>query len=387
MTSPESTSKKKLIVGLFPDLRGVGGVQEAGRQTAAALERIALRKNWSTCFLSLNDTPGAQSFQADSSRIPFLGFGRAKLKFILAAIGVAAKGADIVLALHPHLAPVAACMRLACRGRLKTIVISHGVEVWKRLSLLRRNALARADRVVAPSSDTVGKLASIQGVPTENIRKLAWPLSPGFLALADAHAELPEPPHFPQGQIVLTVGRWSASERYKGADELIRAVAQLCPTFPGLNLVAVGGGDDLPRLRMLASELCIADRVHFFDGLSREELAACYARANIFALPSTGEGYGMVFLEAMAFAAPIVAAACGGSTDLVHDGSNGLLVAPDNPSELSRALGRLLTDDSLRLRLGHCGAETVRRQYRFETFEANLERILDECCMDSRPRA
>jgi phosphatidylinositol alpha-1,6-mannosyltransferase len=282
---------------------------------------------------------------------------------------------------------VATCMKLASPNHIKTIVMSHGVEVWQRLSLIRRNALLQADCVVAPSADTMEKLAAVQGVTQERIRKLAWPLSPKFLTLADSPAALPETPHFPQGQIILTVGRWSASERYKGADELIRAMAQLCPASPGLHLVAVGGGDDLPRLRALASELGIAGRVHFFDSLSREEVAACHARAYIFALPSTGEGFGMVFLEAMAFGVPIIAATCGGATDLVHDGSNGLLVGPNNVGELAQAVERLLKDDSLRLRLGRCGAETVRQQYRFEIFEANLERILEECGMDSRPQA
>jgi phosphatidyl-myo-inositol dimannoside synthase len=386
MTALEPTPEKRCIVGLFPELLGVGGVQEAGRQTAAALEKIALRKNWRTSFLGLNDPRGEQSLDVDSGRITFLGFGRAKFKFILAAAG-AAKDAEIVLALHPHLAPAAACMKLVSRGRPQTIVTSHGVEVWERLSFLRRNALSHADRVVAPSNDTAAKLAAIQGVATEKIRKLAWPLSPTFLALADSRAELPKSPQLPGGQIILTVGRWSASERYKGTDELIRATAELCPTFPGLHLVAVGGGDDLPRLEKLTSEAGIRDRVHFFDGLSREEVASCYARATIFALPSTGEGYGMVFLEAMAFGAPIVAAACGGSTDLVRDGSNGLLVAPNSVAELAKALERLFKDDSLRLRLGHCGSETVRQRYRFETFEANLERILEECGMASGTEA
>ena len=86
----------------------------------------------------------------------------------------------------------------------------------------------------------------------------------------------------------------------------------------------------------------------------------------------------------MAFGVPIIAAACGGSTDLVHDCTNGLLVPPNNVGELAHALERLLKDRSLSLRLGRCGAETVRQQYRFEIFEANLERILGECGMDSR---
>jgi phosphatidylinositol alpha-1,6-mannosyltransferase len=384
MSARQSGPRAKRVIGLFPGLLGAGGVQEAGRQTAVALEQIAARRGWFTHFLSLNDPPGRQSFDTGESKISFRGFGRAKGQFVFAALRLVQRDARIVLAAHPHLAIVAHFMKLASLERLKTIVMSHGVEVWKPLPFLRHNALLRADRLVAPSSDTSQRLAAVQNIAKERIRKLAWPLSPKFLVLADSRAELPESPHLPQGQIILTVGRWSASERYKGADDLIRAVAQLCPAFPGLHLVAVGGGDDLPRLREIVSETGIANRVHFFDGLSREEVAACYARAHIFALPSTGEGYGMVFLEAMAFGAPIVAAACGGSTDLVHDGSNGLLVPPKNVEELAHALGRLLTDDSLRLRLGRRGAETVRQRYRFEIFEANLERILEECGMDSR---
>lgn len=387
MSARQSTPKTKRIIGLFPELLGVGGVQEAGRQTAAALQRIAVRNGWSTRFLSLNDPPGAHSFYAGDSRIPFLGFERAKLRFVLAALRLARRDARIALAAHPHLAIVADSMMLIAVGRLKTIVMSHGVEVWNPLPVLRRNALLRADRVVAPSNDTAQKLAAVQGVAREKIRKLAWPLSPDFLFFADSPIELPLSRQLPQGQIILTVGRWSESERYKGADELIRAVAKLRPAFPGLNLVAVGRGDDLPRLRMLASGVGVADRVHFLDDLSGEEVASCYARADIFALPSTGEGYGMVFLEAMAFGKPVVAAACGGSTDLVLDGANGLLVPPDDVEQLARALERLLKDESLRSRLGRCGAETVRRQYRFEVFEANLERILEECGLDSRVRA
>ncbi len=119
--------------------------------------------------------------------------------------------------------------------------------------------------------------------------------------------------------MVLTVGRWAATERYKGADELIEAIAQLQASMPELHLVVVGGGDDLPRLRKLASDRGIFDRVVFLEGLSREQIAACYAHCDVFALPSTGEGFGLVFLEAMAFGKPVVGADSGGIPDLVED--------------------------------------------------------------------
>ncbi len=123
--------------------------------------------------------------------------------------------------------------------------------------------------------------------------------------------------------------------------------------------------------------------MRFFTNLSRQQIAACYARSEIFALPSTGEGFGLVFLEAMAFGKPVIAAACGGSTDVVQDSVNGLLVSPHDLKGLVEALCRLLEDSKLRMELGRRGAEIVRQQYSFEVFQSQLEQIIEECGMDS----
>jgi glycosyltransferase involved in cell wall biosynthesis len=125
----------------------------------------------------------------------------------------------------------------------------------------------------------------------------------------------------------------------------------------------------------LAAELGIASAVRFLTGLPKQELAACYARADIFALPSTGEGFGLVFLEAMECAKPIVAAA-GDSTDLVEHNVNGLLIAPRDRAALSNALDRLLRDSSKRSTLGQRRAEIVRRKYRFDLFQSQFAPIL-----------
>jgi glycosyltransferase involved in cell wall biosynthesis len=184
------------------------------------------------------------------------------------------------------------------------------------------------------------------------------------------------PLEFPPGKVILTVGRWAASERYKGADDLIAAVAQLRPKFPNLHLVLIGQGDDVVRLQTLAAKVSTTDTVHFIQGISREELAACYARADIFALPSTGEGFGLVFLEAMAFGKPIVAAAAGGATDPVENEINGLLVPAHNPEQLANALARLLNDEALRSALGRRGLEKIHSQYSFNRFESELDKTL-----------
>jgi phosphatidylinositol alpha-1,6-mannosyltransferase len=384
MNASHPPQKPMQLVGLFPDVLGIGGVQEVSRQTLSALQNIATQSNWSFTVLGLNDPPSVHEYSTAANPIAFRGFGRSKIRFVIAALRIARKKPRVVLAAHPNLAPAAAWMeRLA--PHMKVIVMAHGVEVWQPLPRRRLAALLSADIVLAASTSTVQKLTEVQGVPPEKIRKIPWPLDRDVLNMADA----PEPPVRPQGfppsPVILTVGRWAASEKYKGADGLIRALAQLRSSFPALNLVAVGAGDDLPRLQKVAADLGVSGSVRFLTGLSKSDLAACYAHADIFALPSTGEGFGLVFLEAMAFAKPIVAAAAGGSTDLIEDGVNGILVPPGDDAALTAALERLLRDDSLRQSLGQRGAEIVRRKYQFSTFQSQLAALLTACGLDSLP--
>ena len=382
MNASHPAHKPVQLIGLFPDLLGIGGIQEVSRQTVRALMDISAQGGWSCNLLGLNDPPGIQEYSTGAKTISFRGFGRSKLRFVLAALQNARKKPRIVVAAHPNLAVPAAWMkRLA--PQMKVIVMAHGVEVWQPLPPRRRAAFLAADIVLAASASTVQKLTEVQGVPPEKIRKLPWPLDPGILSMADAPEHLPLPNDFPPSPVILTVGRWAASEQYKGVDDLIRALAQLRSAFPGLSLVAVGAGDDLPRIRRIAADLGVSSSVRFLSRLPTPELAACYARADIFALPSTGEGFGVVFLEAMAFGKPIVAVAAGGSTDLVEDAVNGILVPPRDQPALAQALERLLRDDPLRLALGRRGAEIVRHKYRFEAFQAQLAAILADCGLDS----
>ena len=379
MTVPEHATHDRKIVGLFTDLLGIGGVQEAGRLTAAALTEIASAGGWTFEVLSLNDPAGEHALPYCDSEMKFSGFGRDKARFVLSAMGKAfrapRKGTSIVLAAHPHLA-VPACYMQRVNPAFRTIVMSHGVEVWSPLSPRRFHALQKASMVLAPSNYTAREIADKQAICKSKIRRLPWPLNPSFLSLCRNPMELPLPPEFPRGEIILTVGRWAAANRYKGTDALIRAIDRFRGSIPDVHLVAVGSGDDLPRLRQIAADQQITGQVHFLENLSQEEVAACYANSDVFALPSTGEGFGLVFLEAMAFAKPVVAVDAGGSTDLVRDGVNGLLVPRENIELLAQSLCRLLQDASLCRNMGECGAEIVRRDYQFSTFSSALKQSL-----------
>lgn len=379
---PNLQARPIQVIGLFPELSGVGGVQEASRLTAAAIEEIVMERGGVAQCISLNDSPALRVIDIAEHRIPFRGFGRGKVRFVLSGISHMRRTDRhlpvIVIAAHPHLA-IAADVMKRLFPRVRVIVLSHGIEVWRPLSATRTRALRRSQLILAPSRYTGEKLTEIQGVPPERVRRLPWPVNPEFERLACDRAKLSLPLGFPDGRIVLTVGRWAASERYKGVDDLIDAVAQLRPTYPDLHLVAVGEGDDVQRLSQLAAKLGVAGCVHFLSGLSRPQIAACYSRADIFALPSSGEGYGLVFLEAMTFAKPVVGAAAGGPLDLIQDGVNGILVPPRDSQKLTQALATLLSDEPLRTRMGRTGAHLIQEHYSFAAFKDGLNRIIDEC--------
>jgi phosphatidyl-myo-inositol dimannoside synthase len=366
-----------MIVGLFTELLAAGGVQTAGRHTAAVLASFACQSKWPYEFLSLNDSEGEHKASVGGLDFTFRGFRRNKASFVRASLELARRKPRVVVAGHPHLAAPAVMMKLLSPG-LQTVILSHGIEIWKPLSLFRRFALRRAGHVLAPSRDTASKLVSVQGIAESKVVLLPWAVDPDFLALASQADKLPLLREIPTGRVVLTVGRWKASERYKGVDTLLHAMSTLLRTYPDLHLVAVGDGDDLPRLENLAAKLEISPQVHFLRGLTKPELVACYARADVFALPSSGEGFGIVFLEAMALGKPVIGGAQGGITDIIESGRNGFLVPPGDAEQLAAVLKRLLNDARLRQGMGSSAKERVLTHYRFERFRYDLERLLGE---------
>ena len=118
-----------------------------------------------------------------------------------------------------------------------------------------------------------------------------------------------------------------ARERYKGHDRVIQALPQLVAAGHDVIYVVVGEGDDVGRLEALAVETGVADRVRFVGAVNRETLVDVYRAADLFVMPSTGEGFGIAFLEAMACGTPAVGLAIAGANDALADGELGAAVA------------------------------------------------------------
>jgi glycosyltransferase involved in cell wall biosynthesis len=373
-----------VLIGLFPELDAPGGVQRAGRHLASVMTEFAASRGMECRILSLNDGPELKRLTVAEREIVFTGSERAKGRFLTAAIRTARRPAGkskikLVVAGHPNLAPVVRAMRIAA-PRIKSIVCTHGVEVWEPMARLRRMALRSADMVLAPSKYTADHVAAVQRVATEKIRVLPWALDPQFEALASQALKAAAPRNFPEGRVILTVGRWLADERYKGMDTLITALPRLLPRWPELQLAAVGEGDDRAWLEDLAEETGVQRHVHFLSGLSDAELAACYAHCEMFALPSRGEGFGLVYLEAMACGKPVIGGAHGGAPEVIEDGKTGYLVPHGDAVQLATAIETLLADPALEKEMGRRGKQRVENEFRFSVFAKSFRKILRELC-------
>ncbi|HZP34542.1 MAG TPA: glycosyltransferase family 4 protein [Candidatus Acidoferrales bacterium] len=368
-----------MILGLFPELSAPGGIQRSSCLTALALRSFAAARGETSWFVSLKDSAEKRSVTAAGHEIPFTGCGGSKSLFLSHALGLAIRQPSLVVALHPNLAPVAIAMKLLAPG-MNTVVVVHGVEVWTPLPFLQRLALQSADRVIAPSQDTFSRTLKEQRVRSAKMRKLAWSLGPEFNECKPLLAPASRPANFPSGRIILTVGRWDASEAYKGVDHLIAAMPVLLKEFPDVQLAAVGEGTDLPRLRALARESGASDHIHFLPFIVHDQLPNAYDACEIFAMPSRGEGFGLVFIEAMARARPAIGGAHGGTPDVIDDGKTGFLVSYGDVNQLVDRLKRLLASERLRREMGVAALDKVKHEFTFTRFSSDLAAILTELC-------
>jgi phosphatidylinositol alpha-1,6-mannosyltransferase len=288
-----------------------------------------------------------------------------RLAYAAAALGLVwRRRPAVVFCGHLYMAPLSLLLARLVGARL--VVQLHGIEIWSAPSGLRRKALEAADMVLCVSRDTRARLLSAAVVDPSRVLVLpntvADDYTPGSGQAVRERLEL-------QGRFVLlTVGRLDARERYKGHDRVIEALASLEASREVTYLVA-GEGDDRARLQALAQARGVADRVRFLGQVPREELPDLYRAADLFVLPSTGEGFGIVFLEAMACGTPALGLAVGGATDALCDGELGTAASD---AGFAAALTKLI-DAGQKDR--EALAARTRERFGRAAFEANVARI------------
>lgn len=246
---------------------------------------------------------------------------------------------DAVFCGHLNAAPIAHPIARLLKAPLWVQV--HGIEAWRPRGRLYRQGLSAAKLITSVSRYTRRMLLTWADVPPSRIRLLPAAISSAH-GPGERRHDLIERYALHGKRVVLTVGRLSAKERYKGHDRIISAMPEIVARVPNAAYLIVGSGDDAARLDALARQCQVRDRVVFAGQVPDGELADHFALADAFAMPSTGEGFGIVFLEAAASGLPVIAGNRDGSTDALADGYLGRLIDPMSSAEIASAIAEAL---------------------------------------------
>lgn len=273
----------------------------------------------------VRDVPEKVELLADAAKGP--------MQYLRAVARARRARPDLVICGHMNLLPV------ACSIDRHPLLVIYGIEAWKRgPHRLANRLLHRARAIVSISEITRDRL-------------LAWSkyrgrtyLLPNAIhaeayGIREKRADLAARYGLEGKRVLLTVGRLAAEERYKGFDETLEVLGELPRDV--VYMIA-GGGNDALRLQQKAVHLGVADRVVFTGLFPEEDKPHLYALADVYIMPSRGEGFGFVFLEALASGIPVIGSKHDGGREALLHGELGLLVDPANPAEILAALRETL---------------------------------------------
>lgn len=331
---------RRILMLLTDAFGGHGGIALCNRDILCALcedpdtaEVVALPR---IARLPLNDLPDKLVFDVSA-----LGGTFAYLRALGRQL-MSNRAFDIVYCGHINLMPLAV---LAARIlRVPLVLGIHGIDAWEPSPRrLTRAAAGHADHVFSVSRVTLDRFRSWQNYPETACTVLPNAIHLDEFGLGTRDAALAERYGLAGRRVVMTFGRLAGSERYKGFDEVLEAMPALIGQIPEIIYVIAGDGGDRGRLEEKAASLGIADHVVFTGMVAEEEKAALYRLADAYVMPSRGEGFGFVLLEAMACGVPTIGSTLDGGREALRDGMLGELVDPADGAALVDAILRALS--------------------------------------------
>ncbi|MES2417972.1 MAG: glycosyltransferase family 4 protein [Bacteroidota bacterium] len=321
-----------------------GGIEKVCRSLAKALTGLGLSFDLYAMHDSANDLDN-RYLQANR----FRAFSGRKLYFGLASIFKGVFSNTIILS-HVNLLVFAWVIKKIA-PQTKIILYAHGIEIWGALSGWKKQFLQEKVEIWAVSTFTAAKIAEMHQIDSKNITVLNNCLDPYFEIptqfarpidlLQRYHLQAKQP-------ILFTLTRLSAQEAYKGYDQVLSAMPVLLKKFPDLHYLLAGKADEQEynRVKDLITQLGLSKNVTLTGFIKDEELSDHFKLGSLFVMPSTLEGFGIVFIEAAACGAKIIAGNVDGSTDALLNGKLGALVDPTSIAALISAIEQELLNAS-----------------------------------------
>lgn len=269
----------------------------------------------------------------------------------------------MIICAHINLLPAAVLASWICRAPVHLVI--HGIDAWQPPpSALIRRAIRKIASFIAVSSLTKDRFLSWSGLPEERGVVLPNSIDLQRFTPGPSSPDLIARYGLGEDKVLMTLGRLSASERYKGVDEVLEVLGRVRQLSGAVTYLIVGEGGDRPRLVAKARSLqyevldlpageglspriqSARPRVIFTGAIGEAEKVDYYRLAHLYVMPSTGEGFGIVFLEALACGIPAIGSKADGSRDALRDGLLGQLVDPKSPDEICDAIVRALSGEA-----------------------------------------
>lgn len=329
----------RVFVLLTDAYGGQGGIAKFNRDLVAALaahpdmqEVVALPRVVSG---TVTGVPERATFALAASG--------SKPSFVREALRHALGGApiDLVIAAHIHLLPLAVvAARLASAP---VLLIAHGTEAWTAPSnplsaALARQTARRLTAAVCVSAVTRDRMLTWLPVDRDRVHVVPNCIDASRFGPGPKSSALLEKYGLAGRTVLMTLGRLHPHEPGKGCDEVLEVIPSLIEQVPDIAYLIAGDGDDRARLEAKARALGLADRVVFSGYLEDDEKADHLRLADAFVMPGKQEGFGIVYLEALACGIPVVASAADASREAVRNGELGEVVDPADPSDLRRGI-------------------------------------------------
>ena len=350
-----------------------GGIEKVCRIVGKVLNEIAINHSSKLVIFSMHDTEE----KCENGYFPqnlYKSFSGNKLSFGIQSLIEGFKSEVLILS-HVNLLLFGYIIKLLFPSK-KLFLFAHGIEVWEKFSTRKMKWLRKCDAIICVSSFTKEKMISLHGIEERKCAVVNNCLDPLLQpAKLETKSEnlLGKYKISRDSTVLLTLSRLSSHDRPKGYDKVLKAVSELKIQFPSLVYMIAGKYDAAEKLwldKMIAAK-DLQSSVVFTGYVADEELADHFRLADMYVMPSTKEGFGIIFIEAMYYGLPVIAGNKDGSTDALANGKFGLLVDPNNQKKITEAIRKVIVNRQEYIPFH----EELMEQFGYETYKKQLLQV------------
>lgn len=370
---------KKIILFTLQTFSTTGGIQKMTRTLGHSLYRAATLNNWNFELWSAYDKQN-DLMEQYLPAANFKSFGVHRISFVLKTLSNSTKP-DVAILSHVNLAIIGLIIKFI-NPKCRLLLIAHGIEVWRPLSFFKRLMLKRCDSVICVSNYTKQQMISRHNLNADKCIVLNNAIDP-FMRLPNSFVKsqnlLKRYGLNENDFIMFSLTRLASTEQYKGHDHVISVLGSLKSKFPQIKYVLSGKYDNQEyiRIKNLITVHDVSEHVILTGFIDEAELTEHFLLADLFVLPSKKEGFGIVFIEALACGLPVICGNADGSIDAIRNGELGEAIDPDNLTELNDAIARhiqkQITADSRKILQEKCISHFNEHDYM-----TKLEQLINE---------